>query len=104
MYLRILATSALDSEVGRAAREPHRGLCLPHLVQGLGTTGSVQESELLLDVYLRGEEELRGELEEFLRKQNWTHHDERPTPGEATAWRRAVHRVVGEPAPKGPPA
>jgi len=102
-YLRILATSTPDSEIGRAAWQLHRGVCLPHLVAGLGAARSREEADLLLDAYLRGEEELRGELKEYLRKQNWQHHDERPTPGEATAWRRAVYRVIGEPAPRKPP-
>jgi len=71
-------------------------------VEGLETVTSREESELLLEIYLRGEDELRTELQEFVRKQNWQHHDERLTHGEATAWRRAVYRLIGEPPPVRP--
>jgi len=95
-YLRILATADAASEIGRAARQESRGLCVSHLVHGLRLAPSPEHADRLLDIYLRGESELRTDLREFIRKQNWWHQEE-PFGQEVGAWKRAVYRVIGEP-------
>jgi hypothetical protein len=95
-YLRILATADPESEIDRAAGQELRGLCIPHLAQGLELASSKEDAERLLAVYLRGEAELRADLHEFIRKERYQHRDE-PPGREVGAWQRAVHRVVGEP-------
>ena len=101
-YLRILATADAESEIGRAARQALRGLCIPHLVQGLEFASSKEDAERLLAIYLRGEAELHADLQEFIRKERYQHRDE-PPGREVGAWQRAVHRVVGEPLPRNRP-
>lgn len=95
-YLGILATADPESEVGRAAGQELRGLCIPHLVQGLELASSHEDAERLLAIYLRGEAELRADLRELIRKERYQYRDE-PRRREVGAWQRAVYRVVGEP-------
>jgi len=102
-YLRILARAAPDSEPGGLVRQPGRGLCLPHLAAGLGRAGTLEERERLVHCFEHGATDLRAELREYLRKSDYRFRHEGFTPGEASAWRRAVHRLVGEPAPRKPP-
>jgi hypothetical protein len=97
-YLRILAKAEPGSPPAVAIARPGHGLCFPHLVMGLVHTRSEHQAEQLLGVFGRGTEELRAELREFIRKQDYRFRDEGLTDGEARAWRRAVHRLVGEPA------
>ena len=75
-YLRILATADPESEVGRAAGQELRGLCIPHLVQGLSARFLHGGGDCLLAIYLRGEAELRADLQEFIRKERCQHRDE----------------------------
>jgi hypothetical protein len=102
-YLEILSEARADSPPGRAVREPTRGLCLPHLAMGLDLARSSAAGARLVDVYLRGEADLRADLAEFVRKHDYRFRAEGFTSEEATSWVRAVHRMVGEPPPRRQP-
>ena len=102
-YLRILATAPEDSEPARALRQPARGICLPHLAMGLERVGSEGGAERLEALYLSAEEDLRADLREFIRKQDYRRRLEGFTNYEVNSWARAVYRLVGEPAPRRPP-
>lgn len=103
-YLKILSEADADSVPGRAVREPGRGLCLPHLAKGLRVARSEEGVRRLVDVYLHGEADLRADLTEFIRKQDYRFRGEGFTDEQASSWARAVYRLVGEPSPRTPPA
>jgi hypothetical protein len=94
-YLGLLAHEASDSEIGRAAREQGRALCIPHLRDGMRASRSEEERLRLLNIYVRADDELSGHLSEYLRKRDYRFHAEGLTEDEATSWRRAIQRVVG---------
>ena len=98
-YLRILAKCAPESPPLVAVSQPGHGLCFPHLAVGLTRVRSEEQAEKLLGIFEHGTEELRGELREFIRKQDYRFRREGLTDREASAWKRAVYRLVGEPAP-----
>jgi len=100
-YLRLLAEAEPESELGRAARSEGRGLCLPHLVRGLALARSAADVERLAEIFLHGEEELRRELEGFVRKHDHRFRGEPLSEVERTSWVRAVHRLVGAPLAPG---
>lgn len=102
-YLRLLARSELDDELGLAIRQPGRGICLPHLALGIRRTNDPADRRRLLAHFKHGSQELRGELSEFIRKHDYRYHDEEMTDAERDAWPRAVARLVGEPRPSRPP-
>jgi hypothetical protein len=97
MYLALLARTEPDSELGRAARQPSRGLCIAHLDHGLSISASEEERDCLLDIYLQTHDELIEDLSEYIRKQDYRFRSEGLTEQQASSWRRAVSRVVGEP-------
>jgi len=99
-YLRILARHGPESPPALALHHPGRGLCLPHLATGLAQARSEQQAERLLEIFGQGTDELRRELREFIRKQDYRFQHEGLTTGEASAWKRAVYRMVGEPPPR----
>jgi hypothetical protein len=101
-YLALLGTEVPETDVGRAARREGRGLCIPHLVAGLRLMPDAASADRLIDVYLRGEAELRAELREYIRKQDYRYTNE-PPGREVGAWRRAVWRMVGSPVPRRQP-
>jgi hypothetical protein len=57
--------------------------------------------ERLAEIFLRGEEELRRELEGFVRKHDHRFRGEPLSEAERTSWVRAVHRLVGAPLAPG---
>jgi hypothetical protein len=83
-----------------AFRHPGRGLCFPHLARGLAQARSEQQATRLLEIFGQGTEELRRDLREFIRKQDYRFQHEGLTTAEASAWKRAVYRMVGEPPPR----
>ena len=95
-YLARLAESAPDDDIGRAAREHGRGLCLPHLRRGLGRVRSLPGRRRLLEIFARGHDELRAALDEYLRKQDARFAGE-PAGPEQGAWRKALLRGIGLP-------
>jgi hypothetical protein len=99
-YLRILARHGPESPPGVDLRLPGRGLCFPHLATGLAAARSEQQVARLLEIFGQGTEELRRELREFIRKQDYRFRHEGLTTAEASAWKRAVYRMVGEPPPR----
>jgi hypothetical protein len=99
-YLRILARQGPESPPAVALRHPGRGLCFPHLATGLAQARSEQQAQRLLEIFGQGTEELRRELREFIRKQDYRFRHEGLTTGESSAWKRAVYRMVGEPPPR----
>jgi hypothetical protein len=96
-YLRLLAEAEPESELGRGARGDGRGLCLPHLVRGLELARAPADVERLAEIFLRGAEALRAELEGFVRKHDHRSRGEPVSEAERTSWVRAVHRLVGAP-------
>jgi hypothetical protein len=96
LYLGLLAEVDASSELGRAARQPGRGLCWPHLARGLERVRGTDARGRLLDIYTRADDELSAELDEYLRL-----FDARFTAeergAEQTSWRRALLRAVGLP-------
>ena len=101
-YLRLLASDAAGTKVGRAARKRGRSICVPHLGEGLRLARGESETANLLEIYLRGESEMRRDLAEYMRKHDYRYASE-PKGREADAWRRAVHLLVGAPVPTAPP-
>jgi len=99
-YLRILTRHGPESPPVVALHHPGRGLCFPHLAMGLASARSEQQAERLLEIFRQGTDELRRELREFIRKQDYRFRHEGLTAGEASAWKRAVYRMVGEPPPR----
>ena len=99
-YLRILARYGPESPPAVALRHPGRGLCFPHLAMGLLSARSEQQAERLLEIFGQGTDELRRELRELIRKKDYRFQHEGLTTGEASAWKRAVYRMVGEPPPR----
>ena len=99
-YLRILARHGPESPPAVALHHPGRGLCFAHLAMGLASARSEQQTERLLEIFGQGTDELRKELREFIRKQDYRFQHEGLTTGEASAWQRAVYRMVGEPPPR----
>jgi hypothetical protein len=102
-YLSILASAEEGSEPWQAIRRPQRGLCLPHLVLGFHTHRSEQQRARLADAFLHGEEALRENLRELIRKHDYRFSDETMSEEERASWVHAVRRIVGEPTPRKEP-
>ena len=102
-YLRLLAATEPDDDLGIALRAPGRGLCVPHLMRGFRWFPRQDERRRLLDHFTHGNEELRGELASYILKHDYQHHDEVMTDPERSSWPRAVARLVGAPMPTRPP-
>jgi hypothetical protein len=94
--LSLLARWDPESELGRAAHQPLRVLCLPHLRTGLSRVRTREEAERLLQVFLRGQEEIAAQLSEFIRKEDYQHRAEPRLAQDQSSWLRAVLLVVGE--------
>jgi hypothetical protein len=98
-YAQVLATAGEGTAPFQASREPYRGVCVPHLALGLEFLRDPVERRRFVEIFRRGSEELGIELKEFSRKQDYRFQHEGLTDGEATSWRRAMYRLVGEPLP-----
>jgi hypothetical protein len=99
-YLDVLAIAEEGGDAWKRIREPQRGLCLPHLAFGLRRARPDEEAARLVAIYLHGEGELRHDLSEFIRKQDYRYRPEGISDEQASSWRRAVFRMVGEPRPR----
>jgi len=98
-YIFIMSRAAADSEVGVAARQTGRFLCLPHLRQGLLEARSQEDAERLLRLFCEGEEGIRRDLLEFARKHDYRYQAEGMSHEEATSWLGAVYQMIGGPPP-----
>lgn len=101
--LHLLATAPDESEIAIGMRQTGRGLCLPHVLLGLHRARTEEQADRLLAHFVRGDAELRVDLQAFIRKQDYRFRGEGLTEAEASAWRRAVLRLVGEPTPRAEP-
>jgi len=71
------------------------GLCLPHLRLTLSRPDAAKTYKLLIAVHRDIWETLMGELEEFIRKNDYRFRHEPLTEKEADAWIRALDVIVG---------
>ncbi len=102
-YLAILAVAGEGSAPWVGIRRAGRGLCLPHLVLGLRSHRAEGDRARLAEAFLHGEEDLRGDLRELIRKHDYRFRDEGITDSERASWVHAVRRIVGEPRPRKEP-
>ena len=70
------------------------GLCLPHFRIALSHAGG-GASRTLAQWQAATWRQLRGELDELIRKHDYRFADEKVTEAEADAWQRAVAALVG---------
>jgi len=71
------------------------GLCLPHLRMSLRQKGAHRNALTLIAVHREAWMVLMGELEEFIRKNDYRFREETMTSKEETAWTRVLDVVVG---------
>lgn len=93
-----IVISALLAEVTSAdmktALQDSEGLCFPHLKKACEATPDPAISELLLTLHRQQLENLRAELAEFIRKNDYRFRDE-GFGTEGDAWLRAIRKVIG---------
>ena len=77
------------------ALQASEGLCFPHLKLAFEAVREVEASNILLSIHREKLESLRGELDEFMRKNDYRFADE-GFGAEGDSWRRAVGKVAGE--------
>jgi hypothetical protein len=92
--LRVLMAAEPGGRIDRHARRRDRAVCLPHLATGLRLAREAEHARRLLDLFLRGAEEVRADLSELIRKHDHRHAGE-PTGEEAGSWTRAPRLIVG---------
>ncbi len=90
----LLAKDIEDPEVQKLLRSAG-GLCLPHLRDTLRLRGAGRHAGTLIRVHREAWGQLLGELEEFIRKNDYRFTHERMTPEEETSWSRALDVLVG---------
>jgi hypothetical protein len=95
VYLRELLDFFTDGEL-RGAFDCSSGLCLPHVDRTIEVFPEHEHLPWLLEIQVKKIENLRGELQEYLRKLDYRYAHE-PKGAEATAWCRAVEMMVGLP-------
>lgn len=88
-------TSALTDETFCQAFRTSAGLCLPHLAMTFERVGNARGYENLVDISQVQMNNLRQELAEFIRKNDYRFRDEK-IGAEGTAWRRVIGMIVGE--------
>ena len=82
----------VDDEGMEAAYRQSDGLCLPHFRQALRET---QYQERLTSIQVAHWSKLKGELQEFMRKNDFNFRDE-AMGAEGDSWLRAIGRMSGE--------
>lgn len=92
--LGVLAKAEPGSPIGDGARGPGRGICVPHLRDGLGEVEDEEGATRLLSLFTHVEESLGAELREFIRKHDYRFASE-PRGGEQSSWWRAPPWIVG---------
>jgi hypothetical protein len=76
------------------------GLCLPHLRETLQRPGAGRVYKLLIEVHREAWGTLMGELDEFIRKNDYRFRHEPLTDAEADSWIRALDVIVGLDVPQ----
>lgn len=71
------------------------GLCLPHLRTALSQKMRASESEALIGVQRQAWQQIMGELEEFIRKNDYRFQDEVLSEEEGSSWSRVLDVIVG---------
>jgi hypothetical protein len=97
---RVLLSHIDDATLAEAYKRAG-GICLPHFQLALGHSGSAAV-KLLAAWQAEAWSQLRGELDELIRKHDYRFRSEPVTDAEADSWERAVAAVVGEAEPKEP--
>lgn len=85
----------LDDPEVRSLLVASGGLCLPHLRDVLGLPGAGRRHDILIQVHRDAWQQLMGELEEFIRKNDYRFREEAMTGAEGTSWSRAIDVIVG---------
>jgi len=77
-----------------SALQSSDGLCLPHMKKAFEAVRDSTVADLLLSIHREKLENLRGELTEFISKNDYRFKDE-GFGAEGDSWRRAVGKVTG---------
>jgi len=93
MYLSVLVEELKSPEMIQALRTSE-GLCLPHLRLALGQIKKSSANEQLINIHREKLANLRTELEEFIRKNDYQAIQE-GFGREGDAWLRAIGMIVG---------
>lgn len=93
LFLRTLIAGLADPALTDAVRSSD-GLCVPHLRSAFQEVRGQGDYELLFAIHRAKLEDLRGELAEFIRKNDYrfTHEG---FGAEGDSWRRAVEKLTG---------
>ena len=95
--LHLIISSLMDSlhePEMREALQTSDGLCNPHLKKAFEAVTDPDVCEVLLTIHREKLESLRGELAEFIRKNDYRFKDE-GIGAEGDAWRRAMNKLTG---------
>lgn len=71
------------------------GLCLPHLRTALTHRMRSATATILIDLHRQAWQHIMGELEEFIRKNDYRFQDEKLTQAEGSSWSRVLDMIVG---------
>lgn len=71
------------------------GLCLPHLRGALSHRIKSSAADILIDLHRQAWQHIMGELEEFIRKNDYRFQDEKLTEAEGSSWSRVLDMIVG---------
>ena len=71
------------------------GLCLPHFRSALTHKMHAKKSATLISLHRQAWQKIMGELEEFIRKNDYRFQDEKMTAEEGTSWTRVLDVIVG---------
>jgi hypothetical protein len=94
-YAAVLARAAAADEFRERYRESF-GVCMPHLILALGQGATPAAGDWLVAVEGEKLARLLWELSEYIRKLDYRFRHE-TVPREATAWQRAIEKLVGAP-------
>lgn len=78
----------------RDALQTSDGLCIPHLKKAFEALTDSDVCDVLLSIHREKLESLRGELAEFIRKNDYRFKDE-GMGAEGNSWRRAIGKMIG---------
>jgi hypothetical protein len=91
------AAQALSDDDFRARYESGIGFCFRHLTAVMDQAPSASDLEWLTQAERHIMETLLRDLSEFWRKHDYRFRHEPISPGEATSWKRVLHKYVGAP-------